>query len=266
MDIIAVVNPKGGSGRTTLAVNLAAALAEAGRRPLVVDLDPQGSASAWLGAASSGRELLEALLDSLDPSPLVESTGTGIALLPGGPAIAHLELHAPEEPGPEALLRTVLARLDPDRRDIVLVDTPAGLGLPVINALTAAAAAIVPVPAHALSLEPLGGLVETMCRVRQRLNPALHLSGLVPCRVDRRTGSCARIVDLLRDRFGDSVYETVISEAVRVAEAPARHVSVLAHDPRGRAAREFRALAAELERRSSVQAPHPDFRVYSPAP
>lgn len=245
---VAITNHKGGSGKTTTAVNLAAALAERGRKVLLVDLDTHASASHWLGLSSSGRELLDTLLDTRSLGPLVQSTDCGIDVIPCGPGFGGLDRFALEAPGGEMLLRNALRTLD-GRWDHTILDCPPNLQLATVNALAASNVALVPVTAHVLTVESLGPLVQTLIRVRDRLNPEFHLSGLLPSRVDRRGNHCKSIVGLLRERFGDNVYATEINESVRLAESPADHQPITLHEPRGRAAKSFRDLADELQRR-----------------
>lgn len=249
---VAIVNQKGGSAKTTTAVSLAAALAERKRKVLLIDLDPQGSASAWCGVRSTGREFLEHLLERTDISSLIQPAAFPIDVIGCGLSFAGLERAAAGEPGAETLLREALSRL-PSDWDYVLFDCPPSLNVASINALVSAHGALVPVEAHVLSLEPLARLVDTVQRVQDRLNKELRLLGIVACRVDHRTNHGPEVVRLLRERFGDKVYNVSIRENVRIAEAPGFRQSIIMYDPQGRGAKDYRELANELEQREGVR-------------
>ncbi len=251
---VAIVNQKGGSAKTTTAVCLAAALVERGRKVLLVDLDPQGSASAWCGVKVSGREFLEALLDRTDLGPLVQPSPTRIDLIPCGLSFAGLERVVAGEPGAETLLREAVSGMS-ELWDYVLYDCPPSLNVASINALVAADVALVPVEAHVLSLEPLARLLDTVERVRQRLNARLRVSGIVACRVDNRTNHGPEVLKLLREKFGSNVYNVSIRENIRLAEAPGFKQPITQYDPHGRGADDYRQLAAEFDQREGRNGP-----------
>jgi chromosome partitioning protein len=250
---VAIVNQKGGSAKTTTAVSLAAALAERQRRVLLVDLDPQGSASAWCGVKTSGREFLETLVDRGEIGSLVQRTSIPFDVIGCGLSFAGLERTVAGEPGAETLLREAISRL-PAAWDYILFDCPPSLNVASVNALVAAHGALVPVEAHVLSLEPLARLIDTVQRVQERLNKELRLLGIVACRVDNRTNHGPEVLRLLRERFGDKVYNVSIRENVRVAEAPGFKQPITIYDPQGRGAVDYRQLAAELEQREGASA------------
>ncbi len=250
--VISVVNHKGGAAKTTTAVNLAAALSEEGARILVVDLDPQASASLWLGARATGEEFLEATLSGSGFDELVQGTGAGVDLIPCGPAFASFEKIAANKPGAESLLRKTLEQLA-DRWDYVFLDCPPSLNLTCVNALVASTLAIVPVAAQVLSLEPLARLIDTMGQIRDRFNPGLLLNGIFASRVDHRTAHGPEILRLLREQFGDTIYDASIRENVSVAEAAGFNKSITQYAPSSNGADDYRALAREFQKRIKTQ-------------
>ena len=251
MRIIAVTNQKGGSGKTTTAVNLAAALAEAGHTCLVVDLDPQASASRWLGASGSGRELFEVLAEGRDLGDVVyETTISGVDLVPAAESMTGLEKALANEVGAETILRAALRKL-PDDWDYVLIDCPPSLGLLALSALTASQQVLVPVEASVLALQGLAALTRTVERVRDRLNPELALTGIVACRV-RHTNLNREILERLREHFGDAFYEATVRQNVRLAEAPSFSEPITTYDPRSLGAEDYRAVAHEFLRRQAA--------------
>lgn len=247
MRTLAIANQKGGSGKTTTAVNLAAALGEKGRRVLVVDLDPQASASNWYGIRDAGRGLLDVFTDNGNLADLVHVTDApGVEVVPSSAWLVGVEKALASEVGAETILRQNLARLPPGRWDYVLVDCPPTLGVLTVNALAAVRELVVPVEAHVMALAGLAQLIKTVEMVRERLNPALALSGIVACRVDRRTRHSLEVVRELRGRFGNVVYNVVIRENVRLAEAPSFGQPITKYDPRSAGAEDYRALAGEV--------------------
>lgn len=243
---IAVTNQKGGSGKTTTAVNMGAALGEAGRRVLVIDLDPQASATGWLGVKEGGRGLLDVFTEGRDLGALVQPTESpGVDVVPASAWLVGVDKALAGEVGAETILRRALERL-PQRWDFVLVDCPPSLGLLAVSALAACPEVLVPVETRVMALAGLAGLVQTVERVRDRLNPQLQLAGLLACRVDARTRLSQDVVGTLRERFAADVFKTVIRENVRLAEAPSFGKPITQYDPRSAGAEDYRAAAAEL--------------------
>jgi chromosome partitioning protein len=246
---LAVTNQKGGSGKTTTAVNLAAALGERGLRVLLIDLDPQASASAWLGTADGGRELLDVLTSNVHLVDVVHQTAAaGVELVPASSWLASAEKALAGEPGAELVFRKALRRL-PDRWDYVLVDCPPALGLLTVSALAAVDEVVVPVELSPMALAGVARLVETVDLIRDRLNAELELAHLLACRVDARTNLARDIVQALRDLFGAKVLDTTIRETVRLREAFAYGQPITLYDPSGAGAEDYRAVAAELVKR-----------------
>lgn len=249
MQIISVVNHKGGVAKTTTCVNLTAALAERERRVLLIDFDPQASASVWLGHRTNGLKFLQALVEGDGFGSLARETEAGVDIIPTGPAFASFEKVVGNETDAQTRLRNVLGTLREDRWDYVFIDCPPSLNLASINALVAATSALVPVTAKVLSLEPLIRLLDTMWQVRDRLNPQLELSGMFASQLDQRSAHGTEVLKLLRKQFGDHVYDTFIRENVNLAEAAGFHQPVTRYAPSSNGAEDYRALAREFEER-----------------
>jgi len=257
MRSIAITNQKGGSGKTTTAVNLAAALGESKRRVLVVDLDPQASASAWLGVKDAKRELLDVLLDGRPLAGAVRATtAPNVDVAPSSAWLVGAEKALAGEVGAETLLRARLAELPADRWDYVLLDCPPSLGLLTVNALSAVREVLVTVEAHVMALAGVAQLMQTVRVVQERLNPELRVGGILACRVDVRTRHSREVVEHLRQGFGDLVYKTVIRENVRLAECPSFALPILAYDRRTTGTWDYQGLASEIVKQEGGEAWH----------
>jgi chromosome partitioning protein len=243
--VIAFANQKGGVAKTTSTVNLGAALREHDLRVLAVDMDPQGNLTMSQGVDTESLE--KSMYDVLVHRTPIEDVIYEREL---DVAASTIDLA-----GAEMALATMIGReralqraLEPvrERYDYILIDTPPSLGLLTINALTAAEGVIVPVQCEYLSLRGLLQLERTLEMIRENLNPEVHIQGILPTLFDARTTHGKESIEVLRENFGDLVFETVVRKTIKFAEAPVSGSSVLKYDPRGRGAESYRALAREV--------------------
>lgn len=243
---IAIFNQKGGSGKTTTAVNLAAALGEQGRRVLVLDLDPQASASSWLGVKDGGRGLLDVFADGLALAGLVQPTSAnGVEIIPSSSWLVGVDKLLAGEVGAETILRRRLADLKGPWQ-YVLIDCPPALGLLTVNALSAVEEVLVTVESHVMALSGLARLLETFELVRERLNPDIKMAGILACRFDARTRHAQEVVEQLQARFGSLLYKILIRENVRLAECPSFAEPITQYDPACHGSTDYRQLALEV--------------------
>ncbi|MDR4462130.1 MAG: ParA family protein [Nitrospirales bacterium] len=246
--VIAITNQKGGSGKTTTAVNLAAALGELKRRVLLVDLDPQASASNWYGMTEEGKGLFEAFTESRNLKELIHQTYIPLVeMIPSSTWLVGVDKALAGEVGAEMILNRQLTHLS-GQWDYILLDCSPTLGLVTINALVAAREILIPVEAHVMALRGLAHLLQTVETIRVRLNPDLAISGILACRVDARTRHALEVVAQLRERFRKQVFRVVVRESIRLAECPSFGKPVTLYDPQGNGAKDYRALAKEVIR------------------
>jgi chromosome partitioning protein len=248
MRAVALVNQKGGVGKTTTTVNLAAALAAAGRKVLTIDLDPQHSASTWYNAIRQGRGAFDLFNDPpADILSLTTPTSVdGVTIIPSSPLMYNVERSLAGEPGAEHSLKVRLKRLPPGRFDYLLIDCPPSLGLLTVNALTAVSEVFVPVEAHVLGLHGLDKLVQTVAIVNERLNPSIGITGIVACRVKTQTRHAQEVMNDIRERFPGVFFETVIRENIRLTECPSQGVPITVYAPASHGAEDYRRLAQEV--------------------
>jgi chromosome partitioning protein len=248
-NIIAVLNQKGGVGKTTTAINLAAYLAKDGRSVLVADKDPQGNSTSGLGLDKQA--LTSTLYDVLFSRAGVDQTthklGSKLFILPANANLAGAEVEMVNLPGREQLLRNALAGLP---YDYILIDCPPSLGLLTINALAAANSVLIPVQAEYYALEGLSQLLSVIQQVRQALNPGLDILGVLITLYDSRNSLSAQVKKELENYFGAKLFETVVPRNVRLAEAPSFGKTIAEHDKWSKGARAYKSLAREVAKRA----------------
>ncbi len=246
--IIAVANQKGGVGKTTTAVNLSACLAEAGKRVLLVDVDPQGNATSGLGidrkaVKASVYELL--LEDMLPTQAMVDTPVKGLSVVPATIDLAGAEIELVPRISRENRLKKALHAVR-DQFDFILIDCPPSLGLITLNALTAADSILIPIQCEYYALEGLTQLMDTFKLVREALNPALEVEGVLLTMFDGRTNLSIQVVDDVKKFFRGKVYRSIITRNVRLSEAPSHGVPISMYDPRSKGAEAYTELAREV--------------------
>ena len=247
--VVAIVNQKGGVGKTTTAVNLSAALAIAERSTLLIDVDPQANSTRALGVAAdperaslydalSGEATLDEIKLALDELP-------HLTLVPGDRELIGAEVELVDQEGREQKLKTLIAPIR-DAYETILLDCPPSLGLLTLNALTAADGVLIPVQCEYLALEGISQLMDTVGRVQRALNPRLEIEGVLLTMYDDRTNLARQVVDEVRGVFGDRVYQTVIPRNVRLGEAPSHGKAIFLYDIRSKGAEAYLSLAQEF--------------------
>ena len=246
--VLAVVNQKGGVGKSTTAVNLAASLGQLGRKVLLVDLDPQGNATSGFGLNKNQRELCiyNALLGDVDIASIVEPVQIEhVFVVPATIQLAGAEIELVSAFSRESRLKSIIEPLLGDF-EFIIIDCPPSLGLLTVNALTAAQGLVIPIQCEYYALEGLSKLLDSVRLVKTHLNPDLEVFGVVMTMYDSRTRLAHLVVDEVRDFFGEKVFETLIPRTVRLSEAPSYGQPVTLYDPSGKGAEAYRCLAKEV--------------------
>ncbi len=245
-----MANQKGGVGKTTSAVNLGSALAEAGQRVLLVDLDPQGHLTINMGWKQPDEIDLTIYHLLLDPQVRAEevikhSKSIGVDFIPSNIELSGAEIQLVAELGRESFLQTKLRSVQ-ERYDFMIIDCPPSLGLLSVNALVAADEVIIPLQCEYFGMKGMQLLFNTIDRVRQKLNPRLRIHGILPTIFKSRTLHSQEVLDLVKDRYGELVYPVIVKDSIRFAETPLAGMSILQYAPASDGASSYRALAQQI--------------------
>jgi chromosome partitioning protein len=249
--VTACTNQKGGVGKTTTVINLAAFLALSGTATLVIDLDPQGNATSGLGVDRPAleRSVYQAIVERAPIEQLVIGTAIeGLDLVPSAPELSGAEVELVPLTARERRLAASLGALN-GRYERVLIDCPPSLGLLTVNALTAADGVLIPIQTEYYALEGLSQLVHTIRRVREALNPRLQIEGVLLTMYDARTNLSAQVAAEVRRHMQGSVFDTIVPRSIRLSEAPSHGLPISLYDPGSRGATAYRELAAEVTAR-----------------
>jgi chromosome partitioning protein len=252
--IISLCNQKGGVGKTTTTINLGAALAAYGRRVLAIDFDPQGALSAGLGVPTHDVTTIYDLLlsGSVNPTDAIQKTSVeNLDIIPANIDLSAAEVHLVNEVAREQILARVLRKVSGDY-DVILIDCQPSLGILTVNALTASHGVLIPLECEFFALRGVALLIETIDKVRDRLNPAIELDGILATMYDSRTLHSREVLERVVDAFGDSVLETVIGRTVKFPDASVAGVPITEFAPEHAAAKAYKQAARELIQRGAV--------------
>lgn len=250
--IISIANQKGGVGKTTTSINLSAALAELGKKVLLVDADPQANSSSGLGIEirDLSKTIYECLVNNIDPRKAILKTEVkNLDLLPSHIDLVGAEIELMNMDNRETRLKRVLSEVDTDY-DYIIIDCSPSLGIITVNALTASHSLIIPVQCEFFALEGIAKLLNTVKIIKSNLNPSLQIEGFLGTMYDSRLRLSQQVLDEIKRHFGDLMFHTVIARSVRLSEAPSHGLSVLEYDRKSKGAIGYIALAKELLQRN----------------
>lgn len=250
--IIAIANQKGGVGKTTTAINIAAYIALAEKKVLVVDCDPQGNASSGVGInrKMNNKSIYNVLIRDIDTEKAIVNTKIkNLEIIPSSIQLAGAEVELAGMEGREIILKQALMAVK-EKYDYIFIDCPPSLGLLTINALSASNSVIIPLQCEYYALEGLSQLVDTINMIKRRLNPLLKIEGIVFTMFDGRTNLAIQVVDEVKKHFRKEVYRTIIPRNVRLSEAPSHGKPIAVYDPRSKGAEMYYELAMEVLRRA----------------
>lgn len=247
--IVAIINQKGGSGKTTTAVNLGAYLARFGKSVLLIDLDPQANSTIHLGLKPHEveRSVYDVMMDERLFSDVIRKTAVdNLLIAPADINLSGVEIELAGMVGREIILKDAVEKIV-NNYDYILIDSPPSLGLLTVNALTVAKEIIIPVQTEFFALEGMGKLFHTVDIVKKRLNRDLRITGIVPTMFDGRTNLSREVMEKIREHFGDKVYKTIVRKNVRLAEASSHGKPILLYDPRSTGAEDYETLSREVD-------------------